>query len=108
MNAYTLISGSETAYSAAAEQVSSALNTLPSRVTLVRDTLAQYEIAAAAITDTYLKGKADEIYLLINNTLTAAQPSIISAMQVSIVLLLLLLLVVVVVVVVVEPFPPCC
>lgn len=83
--AYTLISGSVAAYSLAAGRVNSALSSLPSRVSAVRDSLVRYESAAVSLMDGYLKERAGEIHLNINTTLAAVQDLMSPAVQVSLV-----------------------
>ena len=82
--AYALIAQSESAYSAARSQLSTALDAIPSRVQLVHNALASYRREAALLAESDLMDKANYVHQKINDSLSSTYPAISSAVEVGI------------------------
>ena len=82
-NAYSAITGSESAYLVATARLQAAINAAPSRYTRVLDSLASYQRAAANIPFSILKDRADQLYHSLNDTLSTGEAAFLTSLTVS-------------------------
>ena len=81
--AYTQITTSESAYSAAVNRLLAAVDLVPSRFNSIPESLSRYQTESAGIATSELKESADELFRLLNGTFSADGVIISTSLPVS-------------------------
>ena len=82
-DAYTSITDSESAYSAAADSLRAAVGDIPLRLDRITQSLNGYIRASAGLPDSELKGLADDLFRGLNESLALGNVAIATALPVS-------------------------